>query len=105
MSKEKLRVLMKAFVESQFVPCPLIRMYHSRILNNKINKLHERALRLAYKNNTSSFDEYLVMDNSHTIHHRNVQKLAIEMYKVQNDFSPEFYEIYFSSNGPPVQFT
>ena len=49
MTHEKLRVLMKAFVESQFGYCPLIWMYHSRVLNNKINKLHERALRLVYK--------------------------------------------------------
>ena len=73
---------MKAFVESQFGYCPLIWMYHSRTLNNKINKLHERALRLVYKNNTSSFEELLAMDNSHTVHHRNVQKLAIEMSKM-----------------------
>ena len=77
--KEKLRVLTKAFVESQLGYCPLIWMYHSRIPNKKINKLHERALRLVYKDNTLSFNELLSMDNSFTIHHRNVQKLAIEM--------------------------
>ena len=46
MSQDKLRVLMKSFVESQFSYCPLIWMFHSRTLNNRINKLHERALRL-----------------------------------------------------------
>ena len=99
MSKEKLRVLMKAFVESQFGYCPLIWMYHSRTLNNKINKLHERALRLVYKNNTSSFEELLAMDNSYTVHHRNVQKLAIEMYKVQNDLSPSFMRFIFPASA------
>ena len=101
MSKEKLRVLMKAFVESQFGYCPLIWMYHSRTLNNKIYKLHERALRLVCKNNTSSFEEILAMDNSHTVHHRDVQKLAIEMYKVQNDLSPSFMRFIFP--GQPLQ--
>ena len=70
-------------------------MYHSRTLNNKINKLHERALRLVYKNNTLSFDELLAMDNSYTVHHRNVQKLAIEMYKVQHGLSPGFMKFIF----------
>ena len=46
MDKDKLRVLMKAFIESQFGYCPLIWTHHSRTLNNKINKLHERALSL-----------------------------------------------------------
>ena len=52
LTTEKLRILLKAFIESQFSYCPLIWMFHSRNLNNKINKLHERALRLVYKDNT-----------------------------------------------------
>ena len=83
MSQDKLRILMKAFIESQFGYCPLIWMFHSRRLNNKINKLHERALRLVYKNKTLSFVKLLIMNNSFTVHHRNLQKLAIEMYKVK----------------------
>ena len=46
----KKRVLFKSFIESQFKYCPLIWMFHSRELNNKINKLHERALRIVYRN-------------------------------------------------------
>ena len=49
MSTHKLRIIMKAFIESQFQYCPLLWMFHSRTLNNRINKLHERALRLVYK--------------------------------------------------------
>ena len=44
--------LMKAFITSQFSYCPLVWMFHSRTLNNRINKIHERALRLVYKNET-----------------------------------------------------
>ena len=39
------RTLMKAFIESQLNYCPLIWMFHSRITNNKISRIHERALR------------------------------------------------------------
>ena len=70
-------------------------MFHSRVLNNKLNKLHERALRIVYNNSTLSFDELLSLDNSFTIHERNVQKLAIEMYKVQNNLSPRFMKSIF----------
>ena len=63
-------------------------MFHNRTLNNKINKLHERALRLAYDNDSSSFNELLDLDNSMTAHHRNLQKLATEMYKINNNLSP-----------------
>ena len=48
MNKDKLKLIMKAFITSQFNYAPLTWMFHSRTLNNKINKLHERALRLVY---------------------------------------------------------
>ena len=63
-------------------------MFHNRTLNNKINRLHERALRLVYKDENLSFEELLDLDKSVTIHHRNLQRLAIEMFKVKNNLSP-----------------
>ena len=67
--KDKLKVIMKTFINSQFNYCPLTWMFHNRTLNNKINRLHERALRLAYDNDSSSFQELLNLDNSMTVHH------------------------------------
>ena len=81
--EDKLKIIMKTFIQSQFNYCPLVWMFHSRTLNNKINKLHERALKIVYKNDKLTFDELLELDNSVTVHHRNLQKLAIEMYKVK----------------------
>ena len=63
-------------------------MFHNRILHNKINKLHERALRIVYKNEDLTFQELLDKDGAVTIHHRNLQRLALEMYKVKNNISP-----------------
>ena len=101
MSKDKLRILTKAFVESQFGYCPLIWMFHNRTLSSKINKLHERALRLVYNDQKSTFKDLLNMDQSFTIHERNLQKLAIEMYKVKNNLSPSFMKTIFPfSNNP-----
>ena len=95
---------MKAFIESQFGYCPLLWMFHSRKLNNRINKLHERALRLVYKKEQLTFDELLTLDNSFRIHHRNLQKLAIEMFKVINDLSPKFMKSIFQSRGHSYNF-
>ena len=44
LSFNKRRTLFKAFVESQFKYCPVVYIFHSRLTNNKINKLHKRAL-------------------------------------------------------------
>ena len=86
MNTHKLRILMKTFIESQFNYCTLVWMFHRRTLNNRINQLHERALRLVYKND-HSFEELLNKDNSLSIHHRNLQKLVTEIYKVKNNYN------------------
>lgn len=83
------RMLLKSFVESQFSYCPLVWMFCSRQMNRKINHIHERALRLTYDDYTASFEELLKKDKSVSIHHRNLQHLATEMYKVKNDLALE----------------
>ena len=95
---------MKAFVESQFGYCPLIWMFHSRVLNNKINCIHERALRITYKDKSTTFQELLEKDNSVSIHHKKMQKLAIEIYKVLHRFSPPILNDIFVPVSCPYNF-
>ena len=86
---------MKTFILSHFGYCPLVWMMHSRKLNNRINRIHERALRLVYKDDISSFSDLLKKDNSFTIHERNIQSLAIELFKVINRISPKIMDHVF----------
>lgn len=99
MDLSKKRILMNAFFYSQFNYCPVIWMFHSCILNNKINRLHERCLRIVYNDKQSSFEELLNKDSSVSIHHRNIQSLAIEMYKVASGISPELLNEVFQLRG------
>ena len=78
---------MKSFVTSQFGYYPLIWMFHSRRL--KINSIHERALRITYQDHISTFQELLNKDNYISIHHRNLQALATEMFKIHRGLSPD----------------
>lgn len=62
-----------------------------RKLNNRINEIHkryERAQRLTYNNNHSSFRELLKRGNSMRIHYRNLHSFTIEISKVKNDIAP-----------------
>ena len=59
MDSEKLRIMMNTFVISQFSYCPLIWMFNDSSVNKKINKIHERAQRIAYKDSCSTFDDLL----------------------------------------------
>ena len=54
----------------------------------KINRLHECCLRIVYNDKTSTFNELLEKDNYVSIHHRNIQALAIEIFKVANGMPP-----------------
>ena len=74
---------MKAFIESQFACFPLIWMFCQRSSNIRINHLHERALRIIYKDNESTFEDLLKKDNAVSIHHKNIRLLGIELYKVK----------------------
>ena len=64
-------------------------MFHNRRFNNKINCLHERRVRIVYKDYKLSFAELLSEDKPFTVHDRNVQKLAIKMCKVKNELCPK----------------
>ena len=48
MEPPKRPILMNSFFKVPFHYCPAIWMFHSRTLNNKINRLHERCLRIIY---------------------------------------------------------
>ena len=67
-------------------------MFCSPKLNHRINRLHERALRIAYSDYVSSFEELLIKDKSTTIHQKNLRVVAVEMYKISHNMSPIFME-------------
>ena len=53
-----------------------------------------------------SFKELLKKDGSVTIHHRNIQKLGIEVYKAKNNISPIMMQELFPDRnycGPEIR--
>ena len=92
---DQLKRIMKAFILSQFNYCPLVWMFCDRALNNKVNHIHERALRITYKDMTSDFDTMLVRDNAVPIHIRNLQLLMTEIYKTKWELNPSFMKEIF----------
>ena len=89
MTLKQRRTIMTSFILSQFGYCPLVWMFHSRTLNARINRIHERALRIVFRDDKSTFKELLERSGSHTIHQRNIQTLGIELYKVFYGLSPK----------------
>ena len=86
---------MNAFITSQFY-CPLVWMFHSRTLNNKINKINEKDLTLVYKNEAFlSFADLLKRDKSVSFHQKNLQILTTEIYKAKTDLGPKIIKYTF----------
>ena len=95
------KLLMSAFITSQFFYAPVVWMFHSRKQNPHINRIHERALKAVYKDHNSLFDELLEKDNSFKIHDRKLQKLVTEIFKVKMNLAPEIMkEVFEIVEGP-----
>ena len=92
---EQLKRIMKAFFLPKFNYCPLVWMFCDRTLINKVNRIHERALRISYKDMKSDFDQMLLRDNAVPIHIRNLQLLMIEIYKTKWELNPAFMKEIF----------
>ena len=97
-------VFIKNIIRSQFNYCHLMWMFHIREINNNINRIHKRALRLEHQNNNLPLAELLEKNNSVTIHQRNLQVLATEIFKVKNDLDSEIMKELFNLQNPSYNF-
>ena len=65
-------------------------MFRSQAMEHRINRIHERTLRLIYPNQHQlTFKQLLEKNETVSIHQRNLQTLATEIYKAKNKVSPE----------------
>ena len=64
-------------------------MFTSKGCNKRINRIHERSLRLILSDYEPSFDDMLSTLNEKTIHQCCINVLLTEVYKYLNGFSPE----------------
>ena len=81
-------------------------MFHSREINNKINRVQERALRILYNDDNTSFEDLLKKDGCFTVHERNIQILLTEMFKAKNKIEPHLLQGIFEANtyqGPTLR--
>ena len=76
-------------------------MFHGRGLYNKITSLLEKGLRITYGDRSSPFQDLLKKDNSVSIHHRNIQAAAPEMFKVKMNIALKIMKDIFAPKMSP----
>ena len=75
-------LIMSPFIFSSFGYHPLVWIFHGRQLNNCINNIHERALRIVFRDYESTFQQLLKQNRYTCIHQGNLQILAIKIFNV-----------------------
>ena len=70
-------------------------MFHNSSINNKINRLQKRVLRIVHSDFKSSFKNLLEEDGTISIHIKNLRILTTEMFKISKKFSVSLMRDYF----------
>ena len=64
----------------------------------EINRSHEKYIGIIYNDKQSSISELLERDGSVSFHRKNIQSLAIEMFRVSRNISPPI----MNDISPPI---
>ena len=92
MNENKTHIRMNSFFWSQFSYCLIVWMFHSHTLNNKINRLDERWLKIVYNDKKLIYENLLVRDRTFFVHKESLQILATKMVNIHGDLSPPIFK-------------
>ena len=84
------KIIYNSFILSQFNYCCLVWMFCSKTLQNKLNQIQKRALRVVYNEPNLNLDKLAELDKSTTIHIKNIITLLTEVYKTTRGKNPIF---------------
>ena len=92
---QKRFLIFNSIIKLQFHKCPLIWMFCFGTSSNMISKIHKWALRLILNDHTGDFVSLLQSNNDTCNHHRNIQTLMVETYKIKNNLNPLIRDFMF----------
>ena len=95
LSVEQKLVLLNSYVMSQFNYCSSVWMFHGKVANERIKRVHERALRVVYNDFSSNYQLLLSKGNHVTIHQKNLKTLSVKVFKSTHGYSPNFINAMF----------
>ena len=75
------KIIYQSFVASNFNHCPLVWHFCGKINNSKLEKIHERALKIIYRDYESTYNDLITKSNSSTLLLSRLRKLLCEIFK------------------------
>ena len=96
LSVDQKMVLLNSYVMSQFNYCSNVWMFHGKVVNDRINRIHKRALGAVYNDFSSNYNELLLKGNHATVHQKNLKTLATKTFKSVNGYAPRFINDMFT---------
>ena len=94
------KAIYNSFIVSNFNCCPLVWFFTSRESINKMQKIQERALRFVLKDSTSDYDTLLTKCGVDSFRISSLKSMAVEIYKILNEMSPEYLSLFSKSSIP-----
>lgn len=82
------KIIYSSFIMSNFNFCPMVWHFCGKMNNNKMEKLHERSMRIVHNDFSSSYSELLQKGRTTTILAARLKQLVVEVFKAVNGFSP-----------------
>ena len=94
------KAICNSFIVSNFNYYPLIYYFTSRESINKMHKIQEQALRFVFKDSLSDYDTLLFKCGNDSFRISSLKSMAVEIYKILNDMSPEYLSFFSKSSIP-----
>ena len=101
LSKESRMRILNAFIQANFDYCPTIYHLSGRMCAGKIEKLYERALRVAVNDYKSPYRNVLDECNMLMIYEQHEQQIMIQVYKVLHELAPPIPSTFYSIRDTP----
>ena len=82
------KIIYQSFVACNFNYCPLVWHFCGKVNNSKLEKIHERALKIIYKDYDSSYEELISKSNSSTLLKSRIRLILCEVFKSIHRMNP-----------------
>ena len=95
LNDKKGKILYDTFTMSNFNYCPLIWMYHGKTLNNRVDRVQSRSLRILHIDFNIPYEVLLERIDERKVHIKKLQNLMLLIFQCLTKESPSFMRTLF----------